>query len=280
MDTELLKTFLEVERTRHFGRAAENLYLTQSAVSARVRQLEQLLGIALFERFRHNIQLTHAGEKLKRHAQSILLSWERARQEVGLRNDSGQQIAIGATPNLWDLLMQDDLGELYGDYQELALRAEMQSHEVILRRLMERTLDLGVVFDPPKIDELKTRLLTEINLVMVADHSCSLSDDSWRKRWVSVDWGTQFSLLQAQMPEQFPRPVLHTNNGRIARDFLLTRGGCAYLPQLLVQPMLDLGKLHLVKGAQEISRQAWACWHNSQVNLDLIEHVLSRLKNE
>ncbi len=280
MDTELLKTFLEVERTRHFGRAAENLYLTQSAVSARVRQLEQLLGITLFERFRHNIQLTHAGEKLKRHAESILLSWERARQEVGLRNDSGQQIAIGATPNLWDLLMQDDLGELYGDYQELALRAEMQSHEVILRRLMERTLDLGVVFDPPKIDELKTRLLVEINLVMVADHPCSLDDDSWRKRWVSVDWGTQFSLLQAQLPEQFPRPVLHTNNGRIARDFLLTRGGSAYLPQLLVQPMLDLGKLHLVQGSPEISRQAWACWHNSQVNLDLIEHVLSRLKNE
>ncbi|MGB1090783.1 MAG: LysR family transcriptional regulator, partial [Oceanobacter sp.] len=37
MDTELLKTFLEVSRTRHFGRAAENLFLTQSAVSFRVR---------------------------------------------------------------------------------------------------------------------------------------------------------------------------------------------------------------------------------------------------
>ncbi len=40
MDTELLKTFLEVSRTRHFGRAAESLYLTQSAVSFRIRQLE------------------------------------------------------------------------------------------------------------------------------------------------------------------------------------------------------------------------------------------------
>ncbi len=48
MDTELLKTFLEVSRTRHFGRAAEALYLTQSAVSFRIRQLENQLGVNLY----------------------------------------------------------------------------------------------------------------------------------------------------------------------------------------------------------------------------------------
>ncbi|MGH8579235.1 MAG: LysR family transcriptional regulator [Gammaproteobacteria bacterium] len=48
MDTEVLKTFLEVNRTRHFGKAAGNLFITQSAVSARVRQLEEAVGVALF----------------------------------------------------------------------------------------------------------------------------------------------------------------------------------------------------------------------------------------
>lgn len=62
MDTELLKTFLEVSRTRHFGRAAESLYLTQSAVSFRIRQLENQLGVNLFTRHRNNIRLTAAGE--------------------------------------------------------------------------------------------------------------------------------------------------------------------------------------------------------------------------
>ena len=72
MDTELLKTFLEVQKTRHFGKAAENLYLTQSAVSFRIRQLEQSLGVPLFNRFRNNIQLTVAGEMLLLHAQAVL----------------------------------------------------------------------------------------------------------------------------------------------------------------------------------------------------------------
>ena len=71
MDIELLRTFIEVRKTRHFGKAAENLYLTQAAVSARIRQLEQLLGVKLFIRSRNNIQLTSEGERLVSHAQTV-----------------------------------------------------------------------------------------------------------------------------------------------------------------------------------------------------------------
>ncbi|MGL5484955.1 MAG: LysR family transcriptional regulator, partial [Shewanella sp.] len=84
MDTDLLKTFLEVSRTRHFGKAAENLYLTRSAVSFRVKQLESILGVALFERQRNNIQPTPAGERMLGHAEAVLTAWERAKQDVSL----------------------------------------------------------------------------------------------------------------------------------------------------------------------------------------------------
>ncbi|HBI9934024.1 TPA: LysR family transcriptional regulator, partial [Escherichia coli] len=80
MDTELLKTFLEVSRTRHFGRAAESLYLTQSAVSFRIRQLENQLGVNLFTRHRNNIRLTAAGEKLLPYAETLMSTWQAARK--------------------------------------------------------------------------------------------------------------------------------------------------------------------------------------------------------
>ncbi len=82
MDTELLKTFLEVSRTRHFGRAAEALYLTQSAVSFRIRQLENQLGVNLFTRHRNNIRLTSAGERLLPYAESLMSTWLMAKKEV------------------------------------------------------------------------------------------------------------------------------------------------------------------------------------------------------
>ena len=64
IDIVLLRTFLELNRTRHFGKAAENLYITQSTMSARIRQLEDILGAVLFIRQRNNIHLTPAGQKL------------------------------------------------------------------------------------------------------------------------------------------------------------------------------------------------------------------------
>ena len=79
MDTDLLRTFIEVSKTRHFGRAAETLYLTQSAVSFRIRQLEQQLGVTLFARHRNNIQLTLAGERLYPYAEAILQTLGRAK---------------------------------------------------------------------------------------------------------------------------------------------------------------------------------------------------------
>ena len=107
MDIDLLKTFLEVHRTRHFGKAAENLYLSQSAISARIRLLEDQVGAALFTRDRNDIRLTPIGRKLLSHAESIVTAWNRARHEVSLGGDAEQSLVIGGTPSLWDILLQD-----------------------------------------------------------------------------------------------------------------------------------------------------------------------------
>ncbi|MEX2366994.1 MAG: LysR family transcriptional regulator, partial [Pseudohongiellaceae bacterium] len=76
MDIELLRTFLEVRNTRHFGKAANNLFITQAAVSSRIKLLEQMLESPLFVRYRNNLQLTEAGERLVNHAEEILKAWE------------------------------------------------------------------------------------------------------------------------------------------------------------------------------------------------------------
>ena len=84
MDVGLLKAFLEVYRSRHFGHAAKNLFISQSAVSARIRQLEDELGIKLFTRDRNNIELTTAGKRFLIYAENILNTWNRARQEIAV----------------------------------------------------------------------------------------------------------------------------------------------------------------------------------------------------
>jgi DNA-binding transcriptional LysR family regulator len=107
MDTELLKTFLEVNRTRHFGRAAEHLCLTQSAVSGRIRQLEEMLGTALFVRARNNLRLTAHGERLVPYAETILTAWTRVKQDLAVADEAAVVLSVGGLASLWDILLTD-----------------------------------------------------------------------------------------------------------------------------------------------------------------------------
>ena len=158
MDTELLKTFLEVSRTRHFGRAAESLYLTQSAVSFRIRQLETQLGANLFTRHRNNIRLTPAGERLLPYAENLMSTWQMAKKEV-VRSLQHTELSIGATASLWEAYLTPWLQALYSQREALRLEARVALRHSLVKQLHERQLDLLITTEPPKMDELSSQLL-------------------------------------------------------------------------------------------------------------------------
>ena len=84
MKIELLTTFLEVSRTLHFRIASENLFITQSAVSARIKLLESDLGVLLFDRSQKHLKLTAEGNRLIKHANELIFMWQKTKQDVGI----------------------------------------------------------------------------------------------------------------------------------------------------------------------------------------------------
>lgn len=274
MDTELLKTFLEVKNTRHFGRAAENLYLTQAAVSARIKQLESSLGSSLFTRYRNNLQLTPAGERLVNHAESMLIAWDRARADVALKKKQEVVLSFGGTSGLWDLILQDALSETHRQMPNLALRAESHGQDVLIRRLMERTLDIALVYEPAKISDLVSVQVAQSELVLVSTSKSQPVDDAVNKNYVSVDWGTAFEINYSQFFKDVSPPVLHTTLARIALEFILDHGGSAYLPLRMVSHLLE-EYLFQIKDAPVFNRPIFACYHQENRNTNTIEAVLS-----
>jgi len=280
MDTELLKTFMEVSRTRHFGRAAENLYLTQSAVSFRVRQLEGLLGVELFSRQRNNIRLTPAGEKLLPLAESSVMLEQRIRQEVATAEGKSQQLSMGATPNLWDAFLQDQLSVLMNTLDGVALNALAHSSGNLVRQIVERTLDIAFVFDAPKVEELTTVSVMDIPLYLVSSQPRSNWSEALEDNYVLVDWGTSFRIQHAQEFKGANPPVLQTNTGRIALDCLLANGGSAYLPLSLTRQYLQENKLYVVPQAPVVNRTVYASFHASSGREELIENVIQQIKHQ
>lgn len=278
MDTELLKTFMEVSRTRHFGKAAENLYLTQSAVSFRIRQLEGLLGVELFVRQRNNIQLTPAGERLIPLAEHSVQLEQRIRQEIAAMTGQQQQLSVGATPTLWEAWLQAHLADYLETLPDIALTALSHSSSNLVRQLIERTLDLAFVLDAPKVDELTTIEVKRMPLYLIAAKQYEQWQQALSENYVLVDWGASFQLQHAQEVKQELLPALRTNTGNIALDYIMQHQGAAYLPLSLVQSAIDNDKLFVVKGAPVLTRSIYASFHNTSGREELINTVLDLIE--
>jgi len=257
MDIDLLKTFIEVYRTRHFGKAAENLFITQSAASARVRLLEEKLGVRLFVRIRNNIQLTPAGQRLLPYAESLLTTWLRASQDIALEHDSRIALTVSGVPSLWDILLQDWLVAAYG-LKDIVLNIEAHPPEILHRRLLDGAIDLAFTFEPPRADELDLLEVASVSLIMISGRPDLAAPDALAENYVFVDWGTSFSIVHARSFPDAPAPSARVSLGRIALSLILELGGTAYMAEPMVHDHLREKRLFLVRGAPVIERVAYA----------------------
>lgn len=277
MDIELLRTFLEVARTRHFGKAATELCVTQSAVSARIRQLEQTIGVPLFTRSRNNIQLTPEGRQLHKHAETIVQVWARARQETGLGAEFTRGLAIGAMLDLWETLLGGWLQRLRTHMPETAVQVEAGTADRLIRKLLDGVIDLAVLFEPPQAPELEIRELGVINLVMAATRRGVKVDEACRSGYILVDWGTAFARHHARLFPDLPAPALHMGLGVLARRFLDHSDGAAYLPEQMLATGHGSRRLYRVKNAPQIERPAFAAYRTGSDRKDTIREALALL---
>ena len=278
MDIESLRTFLEVARTRHFGKAADELCVTQSAVSARIRQLEQTMGVALFTRQRNNIQLTPEGQQLRKHAETIVQVWARARQETGLRAEFTRGLAVGAMWDLWETLLRDWLPSMRRDMPDTALQVEAATGDLLVRKLVEGVIDLAVLFEPPQLPDSEIRELGSINLVLASTRAGQTLEQVFDTGYIMVDWGTAFARAHARHFPAMPAAVLHVNLGALALRHLQQMHGAAYLPEQMLANASSRRQLYSVEHAPCIERPVFAVYHSASDREGSIRQALGLLQ--
>lgn len=270
MDTELLKTFLEVSRTRHFGRAAEALYLTQSAVSFRIRQLENQLGVNLFTRHRNNIRLTTAGEKLLPYAETLMNTWQAARKEVA-HTSRHNEFSIGASASLWECMLNAWLGRLY-QLQEpqsgLQFEARIAQRQSLVKQLHERQLALLITTEAPKMDEFSSQLLGHFTLALYCSSPARKKSEL---NYLRLEWGPDFQQHETGLIAADEVPVLTTSSAELARQQLSALNGCSWLP---VNWANEKGGLHTVADSATLSRPLYAIWLQNSDKYSLICDLL------
>ena len=207
MDLELLRTFLEVNRHRNFGRAGEALNLTQAAISARIRLLESHLGVKVFVRQYHDLQLTPEGNRLVRHADRLLSGWRKARQDVAM-GGANLQLTMGGSLRLWDVALQDWFHTVRKELPELAIIAELHTPEILTKRLLDGHLDIAFMLEPAQLETLQVEEVAQIDLMMVSSATNRTAQDALEQDYIMVDWGLAHGLQHRRLYPDAPEPKI------------------------------------------------------------------------
>jgi DNA-binding transcriptional LysR family regulator len=274
MNIELLRTFLELNRTRHFGRAAEALHLTQAAISSRLKSLEVHLGVVLFQRNRREMRLTPEGARLIRHAERQIAAWRAARQDVSLAQAT-DQLVIGGSLRLWDVLLQRWLHDLRRTYPDLAIIAESQSPDFLTRRLIDGTLDVAIMLEPAQLDIMQVRQIATLELICVSSEQGLRIEQALARNYVYVDWGLSFGLDHRRAFPDAPEAMTRVSRADMAYEYVSSVGGSAYLPRRMVQKDVEFGLLHEVDAAPTFERRAYATYPVRSPRTNLIEKSLT-----
>lgn len=176
MNPHHLRSFLAVHKHLSYTRAAEEVFLSQPAVSRQIRQLEEELGVALFEQIGKSLRPTDAGRTLVGEAEKILGGMERAAEAVRAhRSASRGSLRIGAstTPGLY--LLPPLLGRFRQKFPDVELHYVVENSARIERRIVRNDLDLGFVGSPLSNTELTTEPIIEDEIICFASPSHPLA---------------------------------------------------------------------------------------------------------
>lgn len=241
MDVDLAKTFLAVVETSSFVAAAERVFVTQSTISMRIKALEERLGKSLFERSKAGASLTPAGTQFLKHAQAMVRVWEQARLEVALPEGYHDALAVGSQYSLWDGFVLDWVARMRTRAPAIALRTVTGFSNLLMQRLVEGTLDIGVMYTPQSRPGFEVEMLFEEELVLVSSEPRPAKKPG--KNYIYVDWGPEF---QADHSLNFPdlsTPGLYMELGSLGLKYLLENPATGYFPRRLVVPYLKEGTL-------------------------------------
>ena len=274
MDITLIKTFLEVVNTGNFVTASERLFVSQSAVSLRIKSLEENLGLPVFIRNKSGVTLTPAGTQFLRYAQTLLQLWEEAKQQVAVPEGYKDILVVAGEYGLWSRLLIRWLPLMEEEMHDVAFRAEVARPDRLTRQMVEGSVDIAVLYTPQIRPNLHVEKLFEDEIVLVTTDP---NNNGLDQSYIYVDWGEEFGAFHATHFPEYKHPRTTFDIGPITVNYLLNKGGSAFLPKRLVDPLLDAGHVYLVKDFPQFSLPVHVVWRD-QIKIELITTAINSLK--
>ncbi|MEW6163462.1 MAG: LysR family transcriptional regulator [Pseudomonadota bacterium] len=272
-----LKVFESVARHLSFSRAAEELHLTQPAVSMQVKQLEEQAGLPLTEMVGKKVFLTEAGEEVARHARRIAQQLREADEALdALKGVRGGRLHIGVISTA-KYFAPRLLAEFRRRHPGIELLLGVHNRETVVRQLADNEIDLAIMGQPPQEFTTIAETFADHPLVIVAAPDHPLAE---RKRVMPADLAGETFLIRepgsgtrATMERFFadagiaPQHVLEMVGNETIKQAVMAGLGLAFISSHTVSLECEVGRLVRLPVAGTPVIRRWFVVHRADKEL-------------
>lgn len=263
MELKNLTTFINVAEQKSFTKAGDALGYSQSTISFQIKQIEEELGVPVFERINHTVSLTDTGERLLKCAHNISAELDGFFNAESSKKDLKGLVRLALADSLCVPLVGKVFPELHRVYPNLTLDCSTAGTPELIRKLNQNECDLiyamdSMVFDP-HYETLKT---TTVETYLI----CAPDDPLAKREYVPKEELIEQPFLLTEKGMSYRRifdekiaedgkeiiPVFVSGNTDLICDLVAGGSGIALLPDYACQPMIDCGKLAVINTDKEL----------------------------
>ncbi|MGC5325754.1 LysR family transcriptional regulator [Brevibacillus sp. SYSU BS000544] len=261
MDQQLL-VFVTVVEKKNFSRAAEELLMTQPAVSQYVQALERSFGTRLLERNNKFVRLTKAGEIVYHHAKEIISSYNRMKYLVDdMLHVASGTIAIGASYTYGEYILPHVIASLQKRYPLIQPSIKIGNTREIAESVLNHEIDVGVIEGKYHHDNLYIEPIADDEMVVVAssEHPLATKDtvtvaDLAEERWIVREMGSgtrdttdrMFAVNNLQ-----PANLMEFGSTQLIKESVEAGLGISLLSEDAIRKEVTLGTLQILPATIE-----------------------------
>ena len=273
-----LRTFIAIARAGGFHSAAEQLNITQAAVSARIKALEEHLGQRLFDRGRSGAALTAAGKQFQLHALQIIRSWDHATNMLGIPASQTVPIRIGAQFSTWAQMVMDWGAWIVDSVPEAELQLDFDFNTDMLQRVQEGRLDLAITHAATPAPGLISVPLSGDSMVLVAARAATLGD-AQMPPFIDLDWGAQFAGQLGRIRPRLPEARIAIGSGLLGLRYIQEHDACAYVPLRSARALLRQKLLFRIRRAPKFTIAGQIVYSEDNPHRFLLERAVGEFRD-
>ncbi|BAP85405.1 LysR family transcriptional regulator [Paucilactobacillus hokkaidonensis JCM 18461] len=256
MNPELLQTFLKIVEYKQISQAADSLYITQAAVSNRLRRLESQLGVTLINRLKGQptVTLTRYGEKLVPIAEQWM---QLVHQTTNLKESANfHNIKVASAPSISESILSIICPLLMKEDPTLRYSLINGNADYIYSCVESGTADIGFTFYKMYRHQINTRKISEEHLMLVTNNLSEYPDMVTvdmlsRHDEIYMPWNDEFDAWHTMCWDSELQPLVVLDAGTLILPYLSFKQAWSLIPESLAHQLLlrdsNLRSLRLVE---------------------------------